>query len=78
MIGLDDVIKLGNINSLLKIYNESRLWAKLYDKRDDSKFPLWTCHLYAVTFQQSTGWIAYLVIQSSLQYGPALYTVFTQ
>ena len=26
----------------------------------------------------STGWIAHLVIQTSLQCGPALYTVFTQ
>ena len=26
----------------------------------------------------STGWITHLVIQTSLQCGPALYTVFTQ
>jgi hypothetical protein len=26
----------------------------------------------------STGWIVHLVIQTSLQCGPALYTVFTQ
>ena len=26
----------------------------------------------------STGWIAHLVIQTSLQCGPALYTIFTQ
>ena len=26
----------------------------------------------------STGWIAHLVIQTSLQCGPTLYTVFTQ
>ena len=40
MIGLDDVIKPGNINSFLRIYNESWLRAKLYDKRDDTKIPL--------------------------------------
>jgi hypothetical protein len=52
MIGLDDVIKPGNINSLLRICNVARLRAKLYDLRDDSKFAFGTCHLYAATFQQ--------------------------
>ena len=36
----------------LKIDSEGRLRTKLYDKRDDLKFPLWTFHSYVATFQQ--------------------------
>jgi hypothetical protein len=35
-----------------KIDSEWRLRTKLYDKRDDFNFPIFTFHLYVATFQQ--------------------------
>jgi len=36
----------------LEIDSEGRLRKKLYNKRDDFNFPLWTFHSYVATFQQ--------------------------
>ena len=36
----------------LEVDSEGRLRTTLYDRRDDSNFPLWTFHLYVATFQQ--------------------------